>query len=929
MPQVNGGPSGLNSILESAYSSAISNGASKESASKIAWSAAKNKYVKHGDKWVEKFYGDLGILVLALNKVVSKTDAKDYEYFLYPLEQFAKEIKESDDSNPIVWLNINDVMLNSEHNPIDNSMVEEIKNKIKESKEVTPLVYVLIDNDGVDVPMIADGYHRYLALKELGYKLIPARLSDERGTKTTERDEPVRLMTEETTTEKFEKRDDRVEWLSIDEFFLNPYHVPGNREIIDEKKDKIKETGRVKPLLYSEIDNSGKIDKIIVDGYHRFIALKELGYNKIPVVRIDRKGVRASDALGHIKIKKDISSVDVTGLELVRQSLQGKPKRPHRRINEDGTITKGGPGSGRHPEGSELKPLSDKANYGDKVFLDINGKNTSGTIHSPADNSASVPPYKSSGFVNVKLDDGSLVTAHKSKLLIQKFEKGGPGSGCQGSNCGRPSTGVTKPDSSVFTGWSGKENNYHTSLDSPYRSTPDYSSSRKEALDSANKYVKTANLPEIKATDPVKVNPENGKRLAQAYESMPNSPDDPKVKSAYKALGSEVENQYKNLPVKVEFTSQDPYKSSKEMFDDVHQNKKLKVFTGGEEHPLLGQKDENGISLNDKFRAVHDYYGHAMFGHQFGPSGEENAWTEHSKMFSPEAQKALTTETRGQNSWYNFSAKNEGKAPHEREFAEQKVGILPDEFLPENARTKKFEKGGEGSGRHPENPEGHSDRLDEQIEQHKSALKSGKINLKTFKQRVEPLYALKQRTESFSGQTLRPLNPPVGINKGGPGSGCNGPNCGRPSSGSKAWQEPIHSGNHIKEFLKNNNVVIATTDRSGLSPEKNIIRNEELEKYLIDKDIPYKKGNSSFGEWGKETAYIISAPTPEDSDKLKSMFFKQYKQDAILTVRNGHAVGVYQDGRILHGNVDKLQAGEGITDNYFEVDGQKFRLDLK
>jgi hypothetical protein len=415
------------------------------------------------------------------------------------------------------------------------------------------------------------------------------------------------------------------------------------------------------------------------------------------------------------------------------------------------------------------------------------------------------------------------------RKIDETIEKGGPGSGCnpQVGECGRPSTGTTEQVST-------------------------------KALSSANEYVKQAGLPEIKPSAPVKVDINKAKRISEAYSNMKSDPNDPQVKKAYSALGKEVDAQFKALPVKVEFTKDDPYKSSQEMFDDVEKNGRLKVFTGGEEHPLLGQKDENRISQNDKFRAVHDYYGHAMFHHQFGPNGEENAWVEHSKMFTRDAQKAMTTETRGQNSWFNYSKENEGKAPKDRSFAEQKVGILPEEFLPWNRLIVKFIKGGEGSG----------------------------------------------------------CNPDVG-------------DCGRKPSGNKAWDEPIHSGTHIKQFLKTNNVVIATTDKSDLSPEKNALRNKELETYLNEKKIPYRKGNSSFGEWGKESAYIINAPTPEDAARLKQTFFKKYKQDAILQVRNGHATGEYQDGRTLHGNVDKLKAGPDVTTDYFEVDGTKFRLEMK
>jgi hypothetical protein len=75
-------------------------------------------------------------------------------------------------------------------------------------------------------------------------------------------------------------------------------------------------------------------------------------------------------------------------------------------------------------------------------------------------------------------------------------------------------------------------------------------------------------------------------------------------------------------------------------------------------HPLLEKTGiwNNGRErcYNDLFRAVHDYFGQAVEGNQFGPAGEERAWLKHVSMFSPLAVKAMTSETRGQNSWVNF-----------------------------------------------------------------------------------------------------------------------------------------------------------------------------------------------------------------------------------------------------------------------------------
>lgn len=135
------------------------------------------------------------------------------------------------------------------------------------------------------------------------------------------------------------------------------------------------------------------------------------------------------------------------------------------------------------------------------------------------------------------------------------------------------------------------------------------------------------------------------------------------VHKAYEQLKKETQLQYDALPVKVTFheNGEGNYENNFEMLDDVHNFNHLWVYKGGDDHTELGSKtrDENGLTANDKFRAVHDYYGHSVEGYQFGKDGEENAWIEHSKMFSPLAQWALSSETRGQNSWVNYSGVNE------------------------------------------------------------------------------------------------------------------------------------------------------------------------------------------------------------------------------------------------------------------------------
>jgi hypothetical protein len=201
----------------------------------------------------------------------------------------------------------------------------------------------------------------------------------------------------------------------------------------------------------------------------------------------------------------------------------------------------------------------------------------------------------------------------------------------------------------------------------------------KSARDGAKEYVFKVGLKQDDSIDYTKVvaNRERASRIADIYETLPKMDRD--AVDEYEALASEVTQQFdymtKTLGVKVEFVASDPYKTSKEMFDDVSTGnlKVLQTATTGA-HPIFSD------TQNDMFRAVHDYFGHAATGRGFGQDGEEAAWVHHSQMFTTKAQAAMSTETRGQNSFFN----NRGK-----QFADQKVALLPEEFW---AVPKVFQK---------------------------------------------------------------------------------------------------------------------------------------------------------------------------------------------------------------------------------------------
>jgi hypothetical protein len=218
----------------------------------------------------------------------------------------------------------------------------------------------------------------------------------------------------------------------------------------------------------------------------------------------------------------------------------------------------------------------------------------------------------------------------------------------------------------------------------------------------ANNYVASAGIEKPQHEGLLAVDPEAAKKVADAYEKMEHNPDDPKTKAAYDALIRETKAQW-NAAKAAGYTLEpwnregQPYANSREMAEDVRNNKHLYYFQGGdvpESHPLSGIDPETGETYNNIFRAVHDLFGHAKNGYEFGPRGEENAFLAHSRMYSDEAIPALLTETKGQNSWVNFGGHlrdengnipKKGESgyipPTQRPYAEQKAGLLPSSIV--------------------------------------------------------------------------------------------------------------------------------------------------------------------------------------------------------------------------------------------------------
>jgi hypothetical protein len=227
----------------------------------------------------------------------------------------------------------------------------------------------------------------------------------------------------------------------------------------------------------------------------------------------------------------------------------------------------------------------------------------------------------------------------------------------------------------------------------------------------AEQYAKDNGIDYRRQKEYVQVDEDRARRIADAYDKMEHAPQDPEVKEAYQNLIRQtraqydalVKNGYKfwftdyNIPDNAEYLSS-PWNAMR----DIRANKTMGVFPTNEgfgttefdpaANPLLedtglewpvgspNSTKKSPVLANDLFRAVHDAFGHGLEGAGFRARGEENAWLAHSKLFTGSALAAITSETRGQNSWLNYGPqgeKNRTAKIEDTTFADQKTGLMP------------------------------------------------------------------------------------------------------------------------------------------------------------------------------------------------------------------------------------------------------------
>jgi hypothetical protein len=135
---------------------------------------------------------------------------------------------------------------------------------------------------------------------------------------------------------------------------------------------------------------------------------------------------------------------------------------------------------------------------------------------------------------------------------------------------------------------------------------------------------------------------------------------------SYAALHEGINRQYAHLTSPVEegglgitheVSAEDPYANIGEAMADVRQNRRLRTLATAVTQSGEGREGSPAYAnpmmppeMNDKFRAVHDAFGHLATGRSFDRHGEAASFQHHAAMFPPEAHAAMASELRAQNS---------------------------------------------------------------------------------------------------------------------------------------------------------------------------------------------------------------------------------------------------------------------------------------
>lgn len=154
-------------------------------------------------------------------------------------------------------------------------------------------------------------------------------------------------------------------------------------------------------------------------------------------------------------------------------------------------------------------------------------------------------------------------------------------------------------------------------------------------------------------------------QIGAAYIEARDASSDPEVRRLYAQYAKETSVLFNLIRARVEFTEADPYKTAKEMREEVLRTGVMRVFSGGNDHPILTPEQ------NLRGRAVHDLLAHLVCGCPFTGTGEFNAFEAQAALYSVELRMLIFTEIVGQTCAYLVNSERH---------VEQKAVLLDEKY---------------------------------------------------------------------------------------------------------------------------------------------------------------------------------------------------------------------------------------------------------
>lgn len=139
--------------------------------------------------------------------------------------------------------------------------------------------------------------------------------------------------------------------------------------------------------------------------------------------------------------------------------------------------------------------------------------------------------------------------------------------------------------------------------------------------------------------------------LGTAYQKrLGSTRQSPGLARSYDALRQHIGTQFDSLQgagITTRFTNDDFYASPAALGEDMRAGQlKVNATTPDQSSAVFTDAE------NDKFRAVHDAYGHGVSGRGFSPSDEMAAYEAHARTLPHEARRALFSEVVGQAAYW-------------------------------------------------------------------------------------------------------------------------------------------------------------------------------------------------------------------------------------------------------------------------------------